>query len=108
MPEGGEAEAREFYGGILGFEELPKPQSLAGRGGVWFRTGNLDLHLGVEQDFTPAKKAHIAYLVDNLSAMRDRLETAGYPITLDVPLAGYDRLHTTDPFGNRLELLTRA
>jgi catechol 2,3-dioxygenase-like lactoylglutathione lyase family enzyme len=106
MPEGGEADARAFYVSVLGFVEIPKPESLAARGGVWFRTGNLDLHIGVEPDFMPAKKAHIAYLVDDLAAMRERLEAAGYAITLDVPLTGFDRLHTTDAFGNRVELLT--
>jgi catechol 2,3-dioxygenase-like lactoylglutathione lyase family enzyme len=108
MPEGGEDAARAFYGGVLGLVELPKPESLAGRGGVWFRTGNLDLHIGVEPDFTPARKAHVAYQVDDLAVMRERLEATGYPIILDVPLTGFDRLHTTDAFGNRVELLSPA
>lgn len=108
MPPGGEDAARAFYGEVLGFVELPKPGSLVDRGGVWFRTGNLDLHVGVEEDFAPARKAHIGYLVDDLAMMRERLEAAGYPIRHDVPLPGYNRLHTTDVFGNRVELLTPA
>lgn len=108
MPPGGEAVARAFYGDMLGFEEVEKPASLEGRGGVWFQTGNLQLHVGVEEDFLPAKKAHIAYLVDDLEVMKQRLEAAHLPTSYDVPLPGYDRLHTTDIFGNRLELLTPA
>ena len=108
MPQDGESAAREFYGDLLGFEELEKPASLAGRGGVWFQTGNLQLHVGVEQEFAPARKAHIAYLVDDLGVMKERLEAAGLPIIYDVRLPGFDRIHTTDIFGNRVELLTRA
>lgn len=108
MPVGGEADARIFYGELLGFEEAAKPASLAGRGGVWFQTGNLQLHVGAEEGFVPSKKAHIAYLVDDLNAMNQRLLAAGLPITYDVPLPGFDRLHTTDIFGNRVELLTLA
>ena len=108
MPEGGEADARAFYGELLGFKEVEKPASLEGRGGIWFQTGNLQLHVGVEKDFSPAKKAHIAYLVDDLTVMKQRLEAANLPITYDVPLPGFDRLHTTDVFGNRVELLTVA
>lgn len=107
MPKGGEDDARAFYGELLGFAEIDKPASLAGRGGVWFQTGNMQLHVGVEQDFAPAKKAHIAYLVDDLEVMKQRLEAASLPISYDVPLEGFDRLHTTDVFGNRVELLTR-
>lgn len=108
MPSGGETDARKFYGELLGFEEVEKPASLEGRGGVWFQTGNLQLHVGVEPDFVPAKKAHIAYLVDDLDMMKKRLEASDLPITYDVPLPGFDRVHTTDIFGNRLELLSLA
>lgn len=108
MPAGGEAEARKFYGDVLGFDEVEKPANLEGRGGVWFQTGNLQLHVGVEDGFVPAKKAHIAYLVADLNAIKRKIEAAGLPVTYDVPLPGYDRIHTTDVFGNRLELLTPA
>lgn len=106
MPENGQANARAFYGDLLGFIEIERPGSLADRPGVWFRTGNLDLHVGVEQEFAPARKAHIAYVVDDLEVLKKRLEAAGLPIIYDVPLPGFDRIHTTDIFGNRLELLT--
>lgn len=105
MPAGGEDAARQFYGDLLGLPEIPKPETLADRGGVWFATGNLDLHIGVDPEFVPAKKAHIAYQVADLAAVRTRLEAAGYPIVLDVRLPGYDRFHTSDIFGNRVEIL---
>ena len=105
MPRGREAEARAFYGGILGLPEIGKPANLAVRGGVWFQLGTQQLHLGVEGDFRPAKKAHPAFLVFYLCVLRARLEQAGYAPYEDEPLAGYDRFYVADPFGNRLELL---
>lgn len=105
MPRGREEEARAFYVGVLGFAELPKPANLARRGGLWLRSGAADVHLGVEDDFRPAKKAHPALLVANLAEVRAACEAAGYRLTTDEPLEGYDRAYVADPFGNRIELL---
>jgi catechol 2,3-dioxygenase-like lactoylglutathione lyase family enzyme len=105
MPRGREADARAFYTGILGLTELAKPPNLAVRGGVWFALGPQQLHLGVEEDFRPAQKAHPAFLVRELGAMRVRLQQRGFVPREDEPLAGYDRCYVADPFGNRLELL---
>ena len=105
MPEGGEARARGFYGEILGLPEKAIPPALAARGGVWFETPALKIHLGVEKDFHPARKAHPALLVEDLPALAQRLSAAGCPVIDDEPLAGYRRLYTEDPFGNRIELL---
>ena len=105
MPRGREAEARAFYGGILGLRELAKPANLAVRGGVWFQLGTQQLHLGVEGDFRPAKKAHPAFLVRDLGALRARLKQNGYSPYEDEPLDGYKRCYVADPFGNRLELM---
>jgi catechol 2,3-dioxygenase-like lactoylglutathione lyase family enzyme len=105
MPRGREADARAFYSGILGLTEITKPPNLAVRGGVWFVLGSQQLHLGVEDDFRPARKAHPAFLVRDLAGMRLRLEQHGFAPHEDEPLAGYERLYVGDPFGNRLELL---
>jgi catechol 2,3-dioxygenase-like lactoylglutathione lyase family enzyme len=107
MPAGEETQGRNFYGDLLGLEEIPKPATLAERGGLWFRIGALELHLGVEQDFRPAKKAHPGLLVDDLQSLVTRLEAAGYKTTPDHLLEGYDRAYVNDPFGNRIELLQR-
>jgi catechol 2,3-dioxygenase-like lactoylglutathione lyase family enzyme len=87
--------------------EISKPPHLARRGGVWFEreVGALSAHLGVERPFAPARKAHPAFLVADLSALRRRLEAAGYAVAEDEPLAGCARCHVADPFGNRIELL---
>jgi catechol 2,3-dioxygenase-like lactoylglutathione lyase family enzyme len=109
MPPGEEDAARAFYGDLLGMTEVPKPTELAPRGGLWFRDGALEVHLGVEREgFTPARKAHPAFLVEGLDELRARLGEAGYRIDDDVPLQGYRRFHVRDPFGNRLELLEPA
>ena len=105
MPAGEEQKARAFYVGLLGLGEVPKPENLARRGGVWFEAGNLKLHLGVEADFRPAKKAHPALLVRNLPALLAAAEAAGYPPVTDEPLPGYNRAYLSDPFGNRIEVL---
>ena len=105
MPAGRESEAREFYQGLLGIPEAPKAPALAARGGCWFEDGELKVHLGVEKNFAPARKAHPAFIVDDLSALEAALRSAGYPIAHDEPLEGYDRLFVNDPFGNRIELM---
>jgi catechol 2,3-dioxygenase-like lactoylglutathione lyase family enzyme len=105
MPEGGEDQARAFCVGVLGFTEVPKPANLAKRGGVWFSSGNVQVHLGVEKDFRPARKAHPAFRVDHLAALRAICVAAGYTITEDEPLPGHERFYVNDPFGNRIELV---
>ena len=107
-PAGQEEEARRFFGAVLGLEELPKPASLAGRGGVWFRCGDSELHVGVEPEFAPARKAHPAFRVENLDGLRRRLEAAGNETHDDVEVPGVRRFHARDPFGNRLEFVERA
>ncbi len=104
-PRGSEAQARAFYGETLGLAEIVKPAALAGRGGVWFQCGDQQLHIGVEDDFQPQRKAHPAFRVTDLAAARARLEAAGAPIAEDVALPGLARFETRDPFGNRLEFI---
>jgi catechol 2,3-dioxygenase-like lactoylglutathione lyase family enzyme len=105
MPAGGEDLARKFYGGILDIAETPKPAHLATRGGCWFERGELKLHLGVEADFRPARKAHVALLVAELPALQEKLRASGYTPRDDEPLEGYHRVYVDDPFGNRIELM---
>ena len=108
IPPGGEAEARAYYVGLLGFVEVPKPDELVSRGGAWFESGQVKLHLGVEADFQPAHKAHPALLVDNLRELLARLESENIIATHDVPFEGYERAHINDPFGNRIELMQKV
>ena len=108
MPAGEEDKARGFYINILGFNEIPKPAELAKRGGAWFQSEGAQLHLGVEQDFRPARKAHPAFIVDELDALITTAQSAGYETdTTQPPLDGYKRAHVFDPFGNRIELMER-
>lgn len=106
-PPGCEAEARHFYGDLLGLEELAKPPVLAARGGAWFRAGPHQLHVGVEEGFSPARKAHPALRVASadLDDLAARLTEAGAPVRWDELLPGERRFYTEDPWGNRLELL---
>ncbi len=113
IPPSSEASARAFYGVLLGMAELPKPPALLGRGGCWFSSGSAVLHLGVETPFRPARKAHPAFVVDDLDALAARLDDAGHDCVHsdgEIPgvrggdeLPGVRRFHTFDPFGNRLE-----
>jgi len=105
IPAGEEQRARDFYGGVLGLSELPKPANLAARGGVWFAVGSRQLHLGVDIDFRPARKAHPAFLVRDLALFLERCRRFNVPIVEDEPLPGYNRAYVADPFGNRIELL---
>jgi catechol 2,3-dioxygenase-like lactoylglutathione lyase family enzyme len=105
MPAGRESDARAFYQGILGIPEAIKPAALAARGGCWFEDGELKIHLGVEKNFVPARKAHPAFIVDDLAGLEFKLKAAGYPLAYDEPLEGYDRFFVNDPFGNRIELM---
>lgn len=100
---GREAEARAFYGALLGLEELPKPEPLRSRGGCWFRAGAQELHVGVEDPFAPARKAHPGFVVDDLEALRGRLREAGRDPRDDDTIPGTTRFYAEDPFGNRLE-----
>ena len=105
IPPEGEGEAVAFYRDLLGFEQIPKPAHLRERGGCWFRSGATELHLGVEDPFTPARKAHPALLVDDLEELRTRLLTAGVEPVVDTQLEGHHRFYASDPFGNRLEFI---
>ena len=105
MPEGGEEKARAFYDRLLGIREIPKPENLRARGGCWFENGRIKLHLGVDADFRPARKAHPAFIVDGLDELVGALSRAGYRAVEDEPLAGYHRRYVSDPFGNRIELM---
>ena len=106
IPPSAEPEARRFYIGILGFEEIPKPQELAKRGGAWFRSGVAALHLGVEPDFRPAKKAHPALRCAGYDALLAKLKANGVDIIDDGTLfAGVRHCYVSDPFGNRIELI---
>jgi catechol 2,3-dioxygenase-like lactoylglutathione lyase family enzyme len=105
IPAGGEDACRRFFGELLGMAELPKPPALAARGGCWFRGGGVELHLGVEDGFAPARKAHPGIQVHGLAVLRARLIEAGVPLVDDDELPGYERIYAYDPFGNRLEFL---
>ena len=106
IPEGAEDKARAFYRDVLGMEEIVKPPSLQSRGGLWLQVGALQLHIGTEPGVDrTATKAHVAYQVTNLATWRERLESAGCRLLESIPIPGYDRVETRDPFGNRIELL---
>lgn len=105
MPAESEDRARGFYGGILGMKEIPKPQALAGRGGCWFASGAAQVHLGVEEGFRPARKAHPALVVEGLDEVLAKCQAAGLPTRPDAEIDGRRRVHVLDPFGNRLELM---
>lgn len=105
IPPGREDEAVAFYSHVLGFEQIPKPAHLRKRGGCWFRSGATELHLGVEDPFTPARKAHPALLVNDLEQLRNRLRRAGVEPVVDTQLEGHHRFYASDPFGNRLEFM---
>jgi catechol 2,3-dioxygenase-like lactoylglutathione lyase family enzyme len=105
IPPGGEAAARPFYGDLLGLTEIPKTGVQATRDGCWFEQGAIKVHLGVEEPFRANKKAHVAFLVDDVAGIEARAQTAGYETKSDDDLEGYERVFIYDPFGNRLEFL---
>jgi catechol 2,3-dioxygenase-like lactoylglutathione lyase family enzyme len=108
-PAGSEDAARRFYGEVLGLPELEKPEALRARGGVWFACGAQQLHVGiVARDFAPATKAHPALSASDLDSIAARLTAAGAAVQWDDELAGVRRFFTTDPWGNRVELLADA
>lgn len=105
IPEGGEKQARAFYGELLGLEELARPESLRATSGCWFKLGAVALHLGADKAFVAAKKAHPAFLLSDLDAARAELEAAGFPVTPDTRVPHVRRFYVADPFGNRLEFI---
>lgn len=106
VPKGAEDEARAFYCGVLGLIEIPKPDSLVGRGGFWLQLGDTQIHVGTEDGVDrTASKAHVAYLVDDLERWRRELSELGVEILDGIPIPGYDRFEFRDPFGNRVEML---
>jgi catechol 2,3-dioxygenase-like lactoylglutathione lyase family enzyme len=107
MPVGGENQARAFYGELLGLEEVAKPAALARRGGCWFVGPGVDVHIGVDEDFRPARKAHVAFVVDDVAGFRRRLGADGISTIDDQADIGVERFYTDDPFGNRLEFMAR-
>ncbi|MEE8603115.1 VOC family protein [Euzebya tangerina] len=107
IPVGGEDRARAFYGGVLGLTEVAKPPELATRGGCWFRSGSLELHLGAEDPFLPARRAHPGILVsDGFDEVLEAMQQAGVEAVPDSNFPGFRRVYVNDPFGNRLELLS--
>ncbi|MFF0305170.1 glyoxalase [Streptomyces sp. NPDC004562] len=104
-PPGSEDRLRAYYVDDLGMTEIPKPPALAARGGCWFRTGGVQLHLGVETDFRPARKAHPGLRVTGIAAYGARLAALGAPVEWDGDLPGHRRFFSRDPVGNRLEFL---
>lgn len=108
MPAGRDAEAVAFYEGLLGLRRVPKPQPLAARGGCWFEEGDVRIHLGVDPDFRPARKAHPALLVRGLVELAARLRAAGVAVLDGDRIGDEARVYVDDPFGNRVELLERG
>ena len=105
MPAGGEDAARKFYGGVLGMNEIPKPVELAKRGGVWFASGEVQIHLGIESDFRPAEKAHPALRCGDYEKLVRRLRDQGVEVAADTSIPEVTRGHIHDCFGNRIELV---
>lgn len=106
MPEGEEGRARAFYGALLGLIEMPKPPQLAVRGGCWFASGSVQIHLGVEAEFRSARKAHPALRCIDYDGLRARLRAAGVDVHDDANIPGVRRCYISDPFGNRIELIS--
>jgi catechol 2,3-dioxygenase-like lactoylglutathione lyase family enzyme len=108
IPIASESRARAFYSGILGFTEIEKPPEMAERRSIWFVAGRANLHLGIEQDFIAAKRAHPAFVVEDLDTILAACDRAGITIKPDTSFDGFRRVHVFDPFGNRLELMERT
>ena len=106
MPAGEEEKARRFFVNLLGMRELPKPPELAKRGGCWFASGDVQLHMGVEADFRPARKAHPAFRCERYADLVEHLRSYGVEIVEAKEIPGVQRCHITDPFGNRIELIS--
>jgi catechol 2,3-dioxygenase-like lactoylglutathione lyase family enzyme len=108
IPIASESRACAFYSGILGFTEIEKPPQMAARKSIWFVAGAVNLHVGIELDFAPAKRAHPAFVVDGLDAILAACDRAGIAVKPDTSFNGFRRVHVFDPFGNRLELMERS
>lgn len=108
IPKGKEHEAEAFYCGILGLKPIQKPDNLLGRGGLWLQAGDREVHLGIEDGVDRSKtRAHIAYEVEDVTALKEMLKTHGMEPVDSIPIPGYERFETRDPFGNRLEFIQR-
>jgi catechol 2,3-dioxygenase-like lactoylglutathione lyase family enzyme len=107
IPVANEDRARAFYSNILGFTEIAKPPQMAERKSIWFADGSVNLHLGIEPNFAPAKRAHPAFIVENLDAILAACDRAGIATKPDTSFNGFRRVHVFDPFGNRIELMER-
>lgn len=105
MPVGGEDRARAFYSAMIGLTETPKPEDMRKRSGCWFEGGTARIHLGVEEDFRPARKAHPALQISDFSALKQKLFDAGYKISPSNPIDGLSRFFVDDPFGNKVEII---
>src|SRR5258707_11950113 len=105
IPRDGEESARAFYGGMLGLKEIPKPDQLVANGGLWFGATGVQLHIGISETFTPARKAHVALIVRNLDGLGQTLRANGADFEIDDRVPGRTRAYTSDPFGNRIELI---
>lgn len=105
-PPGCEEAARRFFGELLGLDEIPKPEAIRARGGVWFRVGEHELHIGVEKDFAPARKAHPAFRTESYDELRERLRAGGVEVTDDDAIPDVRRCFVADPWGNRIELIS--
>jgi hypothetical protein len=105
IPAGGEDQERAFFRDLVGLTEIPRPPELRGRGGCWFQLGDQQLHIGIDPDFRPARKAHVAIAATNLPGLRNRLTEAGCEVRDDVPIDGRSRFFSADPFGNRIEFV---
>ena len=105
MPKGGEGMARGFFSGVLGMDEDQKPYPLSERGGCWFRKGSVILHVGVDREFSPQRKAHPAFVVPHLEELAEKLEEQGYEVVWDEALPDRARFYSADPFGNRIEFM---
>jgi catechol 2,3-dioxygenase-like lactoylglutathione lyase family enzyme len=106
IPVGEEARARDFYGRVLGFSEIEKPDALKANGGLWFEVADIQLHIGVEASMSKSKR-HPAFEVEGLNEIRDYFGQQGIEIKEETPIAGQSRFSFFDPFGNRIELLER-
>lgn len=104
-PKGSEDEARNFFIDVIGMKEIPKPSNLAKKGGVWFKCGNHQLHIGIQEDFFPAKKAHPAFHVENIEDLRNKIQKSGFVTDPGDTLEGANRFYVNDPFGNRIEFI---
>jgi catechol 2,3-dioxygenase-like lactoylglutathione lyase family enzyme len=109
IPKGQEEQAREFYCGLLGLQELEKPAELKGRGGIWLSAGGMQMHIGTEDGVDRLKtKAHVAFLVSDAQEWRRKFHLRGVEILEGIPIPGCDRFEFRDPFGNRVELIQRG